>query len=312
MGEMADWRLCCAERASSGVGCSRNSRVSAVARSRSSREGGYALVPSPMARPQITGSIPDLNIATQMATATPIEIGVRPHGAKRSAHQHPEERDGDSQRRHRDVARVHGGDHHERREIVDHGQGEQEHADAGRRPGGDQRHRGEGERGVGRHRGSPPVPTGAPGVEGQVDQDRQRHPGHRREHRDGKPAPLAQLAEVKLALGLEAHDEEEQRHQPLVDPGAQIGGDFHAPHANRELARPHLLVGVPSRRVRPQQRSDRCPQHHERATGLGAQEAPDRRGEVPCPRSPTAERGHLSADAHRAATRPAADRGGSS
>ena len=36
-------------------------------------------------------------------------------------------------------------------------------------------------------------------------------------------AALAQLAEVELALGLEADDEEEERHQALVDPVAQVG-----------------------------------------------------------------------------------------
>ena len=71
MAEIADCRLCCAERASSGVGCSRNDRVSAVARSRSSRAGGYALVASPIASPEMTGSMPDLNIATQIATRQP-------------------------------------------------------------------------------------------------------------------------------------------------------------------------------------------------------------------------------------------------
>jgi hypothetical protein len=38
-------------------------------------------VPSPMAKPEITGSMPERNIATQIATPTPIEIGVRPNGA---------------------------------------------------------------------------------------------------------------------------------------------------------------------------------------------------------------------------------------
>ena len=38
-------------------------------------------MPSPIASPEITGSMPDLNIATQIATATPIEIAARPNGA---------------------------------------------------------------------------------------------------------------------------------------------------------------------------------------------------------------------------------------
>src|SRR2546423_210158 len=42
-GEIADSTLSWAERASSGVGCSRNERASVVTRSRSSRGGGYAL-----------------------------------------------------------------------------------------------------------------------------------------------------------------------------------------------------------------------------------------------------------------------------
>ncbi len=42
---------------------------------------------------------------------------------------------------------------------------------------------------------------------------------------------LAQLAEVELALGLQPDDEEEERHQPLVDPVAQVGRDPAAPDA---------------------------------------------------------------------------------
>ena len=36
---------------------------------------------------------------------------------------------------------------------------------------------------------------------------------------------LAQLAEVELALGLQPDDEEEERHQSLVDPVAQVHRD---------------------------------------------------------------------------------------
>ena len=68
MAEIADATLRSAERASSGVGCSRKERVSSVTRSRSLREGGYALVTSPAARPAMIGSIPDLKSATQAAT----------------------------------------------------------------------------------------------------------------------------------------------------------------------------------------------------------------------------------------------------
>ncbi len=57
--EIADATPSWADRASSGVGCSRNERVSSVTRSRSVRAGGYALVTRPTASPAMTGSIPD-------------------------------------------------------------------------------------------------------------------------------------------------------------------------------------------------------------------------------------------------------------
>ena len=44
-----------------------------------------ALVASPIARPEMTGSTPDFTIATQIATETPIESTRLPNGAKRSA-----------------------------------------------------------------------------------------------------------------------------------------------------------------------------------------------------------------------------------
>ena len=40
---------------------------------------------------------------------------------------------------------------------------------------------------------------------------------------------LAQLAHVELALGLEPDDEEEERHQALVDPVAQVDREVHWP-----------------------------------------------------------------------------------
>jgi hypothetical protein len=149
------------------------------------------------------------------------------------------------------VGRVHGGDHDEGGQVVDNREREQEHPDAGGRAWGDERHRGEREGGVGRHRSAPAVAAGPPGVEGQVDDDRHGDPAHRGEHRDGQPAALAQLAEVELALGLESHDEEEQGHQALVDPGAQIGRDPGVTEVDRELRRPDGLVGMPPGRVRP-------------------------------------------------------------
>ena len=38
----------------------------------------------------------------------------------------------------------------------------------------------------------------------------------------GEPVALAQVADVQLALGLQPHDQEEEGHQALVDPVAQV------------------------------------------------------------------------------------------
>ena len=86
LGETADITPSCAERASSGVGCSRNERVSSVTRSRSERAGGYALVPSPTKSPAMTGSTPDSNNATHTAVPSRTAAGTRQvTGAWRSA-----------------------------------------------------------------------------------------------------------------------------------------------------------------------------------------------------------------------------------
>ena len=82
----ADSRPRRALRASSGVGCSRNSRASVVTRSRSRRGGGYAVVMRPTINPLTTGSIPDLSTATQMAIPSTTAAPPRhSSGAKRSA-----------------------------------------------------------------------------------------------------------------------------------------------------------------------------------------------------------------------------------
>ena len=45
-------------------------------------------------------------------------------------------------------------------------------------------------------------------------------------NRNRQALALAQLADVELALCLQPDDEEEERHQPLVDPVAEIHARF--------------------------------------------------------------------------------------
>ena len=58
----------------------------------------------------------------------------------------------------------------------------------------------------------------AAGVERGEDERRHDHPAERRDAGQRGPARLAELAVDHLALDLEADDEEEEGHQPVVDP----------------------------------------------------------------------------------------------
>ena len=131
-----------------------------------------------------------------------------------------------------------------------------------------------------------PCAPGAAGVEREVDRDRHAIPPSAGEHRDRQPPALAQLAEVELALGLEPDDEEEERHQPLVDPVAQVGRDAAAADRDRQPRAPQRFVGVRPRRVGPHQRHDHPRQHHARPAGLGAEEVAHRRRQVARPGRP--------------------------
>ena len=129
------------------------------------------------------------------------------------------------------------GDDDQRHQVVDDGHGEDEGAQAGGVARPDEREHPQRERGVGGHRRAPGAVRSPARVDRQEDGDRDDHPaqpGHDRQH---QPAAVAQVAEVELAARLQADDEEEQRHEPVVDPVAQVLGDLGAAdaHAQRHV-----------------------------------------------------------------------------
>ena len=85
------------------------------------------------------------------------------------------------------------------------------------------------------------------------------HAAERAGRRDGGVAWLGELAVGELLLDLEADDEEEQRHQSVVDPVPEILGDGVAAEVDGELGGPQVLVGRGPRRVRPHQRDHARP-----------------------------------------------------
>ena len=155
--------------------------------------------------------------------------------------------DRDQERHQHDLPAVDDRDHHERRQVVDDEHRDQEDA----HPVGDlateQRQNAERQRGVGRHRDAPAVGAVTPGVERQVDEHRDHHAEQADGERKHEATPLAQVAEVELPTGFEADDEEEQRHQPAVDPRPQIVVDNVRPEPDRQVGVPQRLVGGQSR-----------------------------------------------------------------
>ena len=127
----------------------------------------------------------------------------------------------------------------------------------------------------------PCAPT-PPRVEREVDQHRHRHAADAGEHGQRDAPALAQLAHVELAPRLEADDEEEERHQAVVDPVAQVLGERRVAERDREVGRPERVVG----RVATFAQTSAAivgGEQDDRAAGLGAQERAHRRGLGPRP-----------------------------
>ena len=92
---------------------------------------------------------------------------------------------------------------------------------SGRTRDPEQREHAERERDVGGHGHAPPVRALAAGVPRGVDERRHDHPAERGDRRQRGVSAIAELALDELALDLESDDEEEQRHEPVVDPVAE-------------------------------------------------------------------------------------------
>ena len=192
----------------------------------------------------------------------------------------------------RDLLGVGDRDHEQRDQVVDDDEREQEHAQAVRAARADEREHPERERRVGRHRDAPAVRRVAAGVEREVDAAiGDRHPAERGEHRQRDAAALAQLAHVELAPRLQADDEEEEHHQAVVDPVAQVLGERVAADADRELGPPHGCGRSPGRcSPRRGRRSPRPAAPSRRRSRCAGSRAPGRRGGAPRPSGPRTAR----------------------
>ena len=182
--------------------------------------------------------------------------------------------------------------HEQSDHVVDDHHGKQEGAQSLGEPWADQCEHPEREGGVCRHGHTPAPSGGLTGVDHQEQQDGHGHANDSGGDRQDHPAPLTQLAEVELASGLQAHDEEEEGHQEAVHPADQV----HRHTRTTDLDRQH---GAPERLVRsachvgPDQRRDGGSQEHRGTSALGAQEPAHRRLAAPGPVSVAGVAGRL-------------------
>jgi hypothetical protein len=112
-------------------------------------------------------------------------------------------------------------DHQHGAEVVGDGQGGEEDLERGRHAVAEQRHDADGERDVGGHRHAPAAGRVARRVQREVERGGQEHAADGAGDREHRLARSRQLAGEDLALDLEADDEEEDRHQAVVDPEVQ-------------------------------------------------------------------------------------------
>ena len=112
-----------------------------------------------------------------------------------------------------------GGDQPHRPEVVGDGEGQQEQSQRRRHARRGQGESGEGEGDVGGAADWPAMRrAAAAGVEGQIDEGRGDHAAGRRQDRGRQPPDAGELAAQHLELDLQPDDQEEQGHQPVLDP----------------------------------------------------------------------------------------------
>lgn len=218
---------------------------------------------------------PDGEAGQRVTGAAPLAAGAHHVVADQGARD--EDADRGEKRRPGHPAGVGDRDDGERDEVVDHGGRQHEGPRRDRQPPPHQGVHPQRERGVRGDHGSPAARAVRAVRDGEVDRQRHQHPGQARRRRQGDPHALAEFAEVELAPGLQAHDEEEQRHQAAVDPLPQVQGHPVGPQGQRQVGVPDRGV-VLGRHVRPDQGEDRGGEQIGRARRLGPQEPQQRRG----------------------------------
>ena len=189
--------------------------------------------------PTIAASTPASNKAYQQTTPSAM-YGTSERISSRRAISTPTDRQQrDAQPDETHPVGVEDRDHDDATDVVDDGEREDEDAHAERDRGCPTRVTTPTAKAMSVATGTPKPSTAPPRLISEVDQRRDEHAAECRERRQRRRPSVAELTVDELAFDLQADDEEEQRHQPAVDPLVQ-----------REVERrrsPRRGTGSPSR-----------------------------------------------------------------
>ena len=179
------------------------------------------------------------------------------------------------------VAGVVQGDDEHGAQVVQNGQRQQEHLEPGRHAGAEHHQHAQRERDVGRGRNRPAAQGGGVAVvEGGEHEAGDQHAAEGGEGRQGGVPGVGEMAGDELALELQADQEEEDRHQAVVDP--QQRGLLQRDGAEVQMHRPvqQQRVLVLPAGVGDDEGGQRADDQHEAAVGLDLQEVADRNADV--------------------------------
>ncbi len=188
-----------------------------------------------------------------------------------------EERKADAERGERDVAAVEERDDNDGAEVVDDGKRRQENDEADRRTARRERHDAERESDVGRHRDAPAASRRRAEVDGRVQERGHEHAAERGADRQHHRRFRAELAIEELALDFEADDEEEHRHEAVIDPVDKAHLEPPPARADAELGMQQMLIRGPERRICDHKRKNGACQQDHAAPGLPGQKRLERR-----------------------------------
>ena len=163
----------------------------------------------------------------------------------------------------------------DREDVVDDRDRQHEQLHARRDAVAEQREHADGERDVRRGRDRPARRLRCARGDRQEDERGEHHAAEGGEDGQRRGAPVAQLAADELAFDLQADDEEEDRHQAVVDPVAQIEvqRDITGPEPQDVRPRGRVLVACG---VGPQQRGNGRDGERDAAGSLVVQELRER------------------------------------